>query len=279
MSRYPLLNQHLLVQGIIKPTDIMQPELLSLASAALVHTPEYLGKLQTSGLTPAEARRLGLPWSKELLQRARAAAGGTLLAARMALRDGMAANLAGGSHHAFADHGEACCVINDVAIAVCQLRIDGMIERAAIVDLDVRQGNGTAAIFESDDEVFTFSMHAARNYPAEKMRSNLDVPLNDGVGDQEYLDLLELHLPQVMDRADPNVVFYVAGVNVAADDRCGKLALSDQGIRLRDRMVIAAVRRRKVPLVIVMAGDCAPIRSRSAELHSLLFGEAVAYER
>jgi acetoin utilization deacetylase AcuC-like enzyme len=279
MSKYPLLKTALLLEGIITPADLMEPEALGSATLSVVHTPEYLAKLQASGLTAAETRRLGIPWSEELWLRSRVAAGGTLLAARTALGEGMAANLAGGTHHAFADHGEGFCVINDVAIAVSQLRGEGLIERAAIIDLDVHQGNGTAAIFETTDDVFTFSMHGERNYPLAKMRSNLDVPLNDGTCDQEYLEALERHLPAVLDHAAPEIAFYVAGVDVAADDRYGKLALTDEGIRQRDRMVIEAARRRGVPLVIVLAGGYAPTRARTAELHAHVFREAVGYER
>jgi acetoin utilization deacetylase AcuC-like enzyme len=201
------------------------------------------------------------------------------MAARAALGEGLAGNLAGGTHHAFADHGEGFCVINDVAIAILKLCEEGAIQRAAIIDLDVHQGNGTAAIFEHIDEVFTFSMHGERNYPLAKMRSNLDVPLRDGVADAEYLDSLQSHLPRVLDAAEPDLVFYLAGVDVAAGDRYGKLALTEEGIRLRDKAVIEAVRARGTPLCIVLAGGYAVSRARTAELHAHAFREAVAYER
>jgi acetoin utilization deacetylase AcuC-like enzyme len=279
MSKYSLLKEQLLHEGIIAPTDLIEPESLPAHLMGAVHTASYLDKLQSSGLSSAETRRLGMPWSEELWLRARVAAGGTLLAAQTALKDGMAANLAGGTHHAFADHGEGFCIINDVAIAVCGLRDTGLMRRATIIDLDVHQGNGTAAIFEANDDVFTFSMHGERNYPLAKMRSSLDVPLNDGTADSEYLDLLDRHLPAVLDHAAPELAFYVAGVDVAAGDRYGKLALSDEGIRQRDRMVIEAVRGRGVPLVVVLAGGYAPTRARTAELHTHVFREAAAYER
>jgi acetoin utilization deacetylase AcuC-like enzyme len=278
MSKYPLLKERLLHEGIITPSELIEPASIPAQTMGRVHTAAYLTKLQSMGLSAAETRRLGMPWSEELWLRSQLAAGGTLLAAQTALQDGQAANLAGGTHHAFADHGEGFCVINDVAIAVCQLRESGLIERATIIDLDVHQGNGTANIFEANDDVFTFSMHGERNYPLAKMRSSLDVPLNDGTGDSEYLDLLDRHLPVVLDHAAPELAFYVAGVDVAAGDRYGKLALSDEGIRLRDRMVIEAVRGRGVPLVIVLAGGYAPTRARTAELHAHVFREAAAYE-
>jgi acetoin utilization deacetylase AcuC-like enzyme len=279
MSKYPLLKDRLLAEGILATGDILEPEPLDTLTLELVHTREYLRKLESSSLTAAEQRRLGVPWSEALWQRSRLASAGTLLAARAALENGLAGNLAGGTHHAFADHGEGFCVLNDVAIAVRKLQQERVIEGAAIVDLDVHQGNGTAAIFEMQDEVFTFSMHGERNYPLAKMRSNLDVPLKDGVGDAEYLGLLQEHLPTVLDSAAADIVFYVAGVDVAAGDRYGKLALTEEGIRLRDRCVIEAVRRRGTPLNIVLGGGYAPSRARTAELHAHAFREAAAYER
>jgi acetoin utilization deacetylase AcuC-like enzyme len=278
MSKYSLLKDQLLAEGIVSAGDIMAPEPLDLPTLELVHTPEYLAKLRSSALSMTEQRRLGLPWSDALWLRSRLASAGTLLAARTALDRGLAANLAGGTHHAFPDHGEGFCVLNDVAIAVRKLQAERMIERAAIIDLDVHQGNGTAAIFEAQDEVFTFSMHGERNYPLAKMRSNLDVPLMDGVGDAEYLETLDRHLPAVLDAANADIVFYLAGVDVAAGDRYGKLALTEGGIRLRDRRVIEAVRARGAPLAIVLAGGYAATRARTAELHAQVFREAVAYE-
>jgi acetoin utilization deacetylase AcuC-like enzyme len=279
MSKYALLMEQLLAEGVLKSGDILEPEALDLSELELVHTPGYLAKLAASGLSATEQRRLGLPWSEALWQRSRLASAGTLLAARAALDQGLAGNLAGGTHHAFADHGEGFCVLNDVAIAIRRLQAEHLIERAAVVDLDVHQGNGTAAIFESEAAVFTFSMHGERNYPLAKMRSNLDVPLEDGMGDTDYLDALRRHLPTVLDAADADLVFYLAGVDVAAGDRYGKLALTEEGIRQRDRLVIEAVRGRGLPLCIVLAGGYAPTRARTAELHAHVFREAVAYER
>jgi len=279
MSKYLLLKDQLLAKGILAADDILQPEPLDDETLGLVHTPEYLAKLASAGLSAAEQRRLGLPWSEALWQRSRLASAGTLLAGRTALDQGLGGNLAGGTHHAFADHGEGFCVLNDVAIAIRRLQAERSIERAAVVDLDVHQGNGTAAIFEAEDEVFTFSMHGERNYPLAKMRSNLDVPLEDGVGDAEYLGALQRHLPRVLDTACADIVFYLAGVDVAAGDRYGKLALTEEGIRRRDQCVIEAVRDRGLSLVIVLAGGYAATRVRTAELHAHVFREAVAYER
>jgi acetoin utilization deacetylase AcuC-like enzyme len=279
ITKYSLLKERLLSEGVIAAGDILEPEPLDIPILRLVHTHEYLAKLETSALSAAEQRRLELPWSEALWQRSRLASAGTLLAARAALDQGLAGNLAGGTHHAFADHGEGFCVLNDVAIAIRKLQAERAVERAAVIDLDVHQGNGTAAIFENDAEVFTFSMHGERNYPLAKMRSNLDIPLKDGVGDAEYLDVLQRHLPTVLDIASADIVFYLAGVDVAAQDRYGKLALTEEGICSRDRYVIETVRSAGAPLVIVLAGGYAPTRARTAELHAHAFREAAAYER
>jgi acetoin utilization deacetylase AcuC-like enzyme len=278
MSKYLLLKNRLTADGLLAPRDMLEPEPIDIETAALVHTCDYLDKLQSSTLSAEEQRRLGLPWSQELWRRSRLAVGGTLRAARAALESGLAGNLAGGTHHAFADHGEGFCVINDVAIAISRLRAEGLIERAAVVDLDVHQGNGTAAIFEGDKTVFTFSMHGERNYPLAKMRSSLDVPLPDGTSDRDYLGALQRHLPAVLEQSRAEIVFYLAGVDVAAGDRYGKLSLTDEGIRLRERLVIEAVRDRGMPLVIVLGGGYAQTRARTAELHTHVFREAAAYE-
>jgi acetoin utilization deacetylase AcuC-like enzyme len=279
MSKFPMLRDQLLAEGVLAADDLFEPEPLDEATLALVHTPEYLDKLARTGLSAAEQRLLGMPWSEALWLRSRLASGGTLLAARIALAEGMAGNLAGGTHHAFADHGEGFCVLNDVALAIVRLRCDGRVRRAAVIDLDVHQGNGTAAIFEADEAVYTFSMHGERNYPLAKMRSKLDVGLPDHLDDAGYLAALRSHLPAVLEAARPDIAFYLAGVDVAGGDRYGKLSLTEEGIRLRDREVIAAVRDRGIPLVIVLAGGYAETRARTAALHAHAFREAVAYER
>jgi len=279
IAKFTLLKNRLLAEGVLAHTDIVEPEPVDLQTLQMVHTPEYLNKLELSGLSGAEQRRLGLPWSDALWLRSRLAAGGTVLAARMALRHGLAGNLAGGTHHAFADHGEGFCVLNDVAIAIAKLRAERAIDRAVVIDLDVHQGNGTAAIFERVEEVFTFSMHGERNYPAAKMRSNVDVGFKDGVGDDEYLAALDRHLPAVLDGSAADIAFYLAGVDVAAGDRYGRLNLSEAGIRARDRRVVQSVRGRGLPMTIVLGGGYAGTRERTAELHAHAFREAVEFER
>jgi acetoin utilization deacetylase AcuC-like enzyme len=216
-----------------------------------------------------------VPWSTALWRRSRLATQGTLMAARAALEDGLAANLAGGTHHAFPGHGEGFCVLNDVAVAIRVLQRDGRVQRALVIDLDVHQGNGTAAIFADDADVFTFSMHGERNYPTRKMRSTLDVGLDDGIGDAQYLALLGRHLEEILAGFVPEIVFYLAGVDPVVGDRYGRLALSDEGLRQRERRVLEACRSRGLPVVITIAGGYAPTPERTAALHSIVFEEAI----
>ncbi len=279
ISKYELLKDLLLEEGLVGSEDLLLPDPIDHDSLALIHTREYLAKLEGPGLSRAEERRLGLPWSQALWLRSRLAAGGTLLAARTALAEGIAANLAGGTHHAFADHAEGFCVVNDVAVAIAKLREEGRIERAVVIDLDVHQGNGTAAIFEHVVEVFTFSMHGERNYPLQKMRSSLDLALPAGMGDEDYRRVLREHLPEALERSRAGIAFYVAGVDIAAGDRYGKLALTDEGVRCRDRLVVSEARARAIPLVIVLGGGYAATRARTAELHAHALREAVEHER
>jgi acetoin utilization deacetylase AcuC-like enzyme len=276
MGKYPGVHRLLLEEGVIDAGDVMRPEPAPRALLERVHAREYLDKLETGTLSPAEVRRIGVPWSARLWRRSRLATMGTVLAARAALQDGLAGNLAGGTHHAFADRGEGFCVLNDVAIAVRALQQEGAAGRFVIVDLDVHQGNGTAAIFESDPDVFTVSVHGERNYPLAKMRSTVDVGLADGLGDAGYLETLERVLPDALDRAKAELVFYLAGVDPAAGDRYGKLALTEAGLRARDRCVAAACRQRGLPLVLLLAGGYAPTPERTARLHANTFIEAAA---
>jgi len=275
MAKYPLVRERLRDAGLLAARDELTPEEATLEDLARVHTADYLGRLAGDGLTPAEVRALGVPWTRLLLRRSRLAVQGTLLAARAALVDGIAGNLAGGTHHAFAGHGEGFCVLNDVAVAIRKLQHERRIERALVIDLDVHQGNGTAAIFAGDESVFTFSMHGERNYPARKMRSTLDVGLPDGIDDDAYLQTLESHLPRLTADFSPDIVFYLAGVDVAGGDRYGRFALTDTGIRARERCVLDWSRRCGLPLVITLAGGYSPNAVRTALLHCIVFEEAI----
>jgi acetoin utilization deacetylase AcuC-like enzyme len=274
MAKYPLLLERLLAEGTVTAGDLIEPVPAGLDDLGLVHTAEYLSQLAAGTLDAAAMRRIGVPWSPALWRRSRLAAQGTIEAARAALEQGLAANLAGGTHHAFPGHGEGFCVLNDVAVAIRVLQRDGLLRRALVVDLDVHQGNGTAAIFEGDADVFTFSMHGERNYPARKMRSSLDVGLADGIGDEEYLALLARHLGGILERFVPDLVFYLAGVDPVRGDRYGRLALSDDGLRRRERHVLETCRARGLPVAITIAGGYAATPARTAELHAHVFREA-----
>ena len=218
MRKYELLHACLLREGLLSPAEVHAPEEAPWDAVALVHGSGYLDRLQSGTLTEAEVRRIGMPWSTALVRRARLAVQGTINAAVAAIEsvDRIGANLAGGTHHALPDGGEGYCTLNDVAIAIRWLQREGYIRRALVCDLDVHHGNGTAVVFAGDDAVCTFSMHGERNFPLRKPPSTLDVPLADGTGDGAYLDLLRQHLPRLMDIHVPDIVFYLAGVDVVA---------------------------------------------------------------
>src|SRR3712207_2509829 len=237
IRKFELVRDRLVAEGTLAPSEIVEPRPAPVEDVLLVHTEDYVTRLRAGALTPREIRRLGLPWSKALVRRSFLATGGTLAAARAALREGVGSNLAGGTHHAFPDRGEGFCVLNDVAVAVRVLRRDRLITRAAVVDCDVHQGNGTATIFAADPEVFTFSMHGAKNYPLFKAASSLDVELADGTGDEAYLAALGAGLERVFAHR-PDIVFYLGGADPYRGDRLGRLALTIQGLRARDELVL-----------------------------------------
>ncbi|MGD8975998.1 MAG: histone deacetylase [Gammaproteobacteria bacterium] len=275
MAKFPDLHAILTDSAVIARGDIVRPKEAGLDLLRLVHTEEYLWKLDTGNLSPAEERRLGIPWTEPLWRRSRLAVSGTVNAGLMALEDGYSGNLAGGTHHAFPDHGQGFCVLNDVAIAIRRMTADGRIRRALVVDLDVHQGNGTASIFEPDAAVYTFSMHGEKNFPARKTRSNLDVGLPCGCGDERYLDTLADTLPGVIDAARPDCVFYLAGVDPVAGDRYGRMMLSEDGLADRDRFVIDRICAAGIPLVLLLSGGYADTPFRTAELHAVAFRTAV----
>jgi acetoin utilization deacetylase AcuC-like enzyme len=274
MGKYPALYEILLREQLIRAEDVIEPHEADWSDIMLVHTAEYLGALANGSLDRASVRRLGFPWTPALLRRSRLAVQGTIDAAVLALDHGIAANLAGGTHHAFVDHGEGYCVLNDVAIAIRFLQRSHRIRRALIIDLDVHQGNGTASVFADDPSVYTFSIHGENNYPLRKERSSRDVGVPDGVGDGAYIDMLTKHLAVVWGEARPDVVFYLAGVDPAAGDRYGRLSLTPEGIRLRDRFVLEETRRQGVPAVLVLAGGYARTALETAELHAMVHREA-----
>lgn len=266
IRKFELVRDRLVAEGTLAPAEIFEPREAPVADVLLVHTDDYVTRLRAGSLTQRESRRLGLPWSKALVRRSFLATAGTCAAARFALKEGVGANLAGGTHHAFPDHGEGFCVLNDVAVAVRVLRRDGQARRFAIVDLDVHQGNGTAHIFEGDETVFTFSMHGAKNYPLFKLPSSLDVELSDGTGDDEYLETLSRHLSRVFEHK-PDLVFYLGGADPFEGDKLGRLALTIAGLRARDEMVLRECRARGVAIATVMSGGYAAEIGDTVEIH------------
>jgi acetoin utilization deacetylase AcuC-like enzyme len=257
ITKYARIRDEIVARGLLPRQAIEEPDGADRWALELVHTPPYADAVLTGTLSPAEVRRLGFPWSPDLRERSLRTVQGTLEAARDALETGLGINLAGGTHHAYPGHGEGFCVFNDVAIAIRVLQREGRLGRAAVVDLDVHQGNGTAHIFTDDPDVFTFSMHGARNYPFRKERSALDVELDDGCEDAAYLTALDAHLGPVLDAAGPELVFYLGGADPYVHDRFGRLGLTVAGLLERDRRSFDAFRGRGLPAVLTLAGGYA----------------------
>lgn len=270
MPKFAHLLAHLRRTGLLLPAQEFVPEPAPRAWLELAHDSRYVTAVLEQRLDAAAIRRLGLPLSPVLALRSRCAVAGTVLTARLALEHGIACNTAGGSHHAFAGFGAGFCVFNDVAVAARVLTTAGLIRRALVIDLDVHQGDGTAAILARDPSVFTLSVHCRANFPARKQQSDLDVALDPGVGDATYLDLLANLLPAVLDRMRPDLVFYNAGVDPHVDDRLGRLALSDAGLAERERYVLALCRGRGLPLACVVGGGYADDLDVLARRHALL---------
>ena len=274
MAKYARLRELVVRNGIIDPAELHEAIPARWADLALVHTAEYLRDVERGTLPQSVQRRIGFPWSPQMVERARRSVGATIQAAQSALNDGAAANLAGGTHHAFADRGEGFCVFNDVAVAARVLLRDRLAHRVAVVDCDVHQGNGTAAIFAGDAAVFTFSMHGAHNFPFRKEMSDLDVTLEDGTRDAEYLTLLAEHLPRVLDIHDPDIVFYVSGADPYEGDRLGRLELTIEGLRHRDAFVFESCCARGIPVAVTMAGGYAADVEAIAAIHANTIAEA-----
>jgi acetoin utilization deacetylase AcuC-like enzyme len=266
---WPTSKYRLVIERLNTPT--FEPRIVSWDDLGLVHTREYLEKLRNNTLTAEDIATLELPWAPELADAFRLMVGGTCDAASAALDDGGSVHVGGGLHHAFANHGEGFCPLNDVAVAVRVLQRDGRIRRAAIVDCDVHHGNGTAMIFERDPEVFTFSIHQQHNYPLFKPRSDLDIGLEDGAGDARYLDALRSALPAIM-RSGPELIVYVAGADPFEGDRLGGLSVTKAGLRQRDELVIESGRSAGVPIVVVLAGGYAANVRDTVDVHVTTIG-------
>jgi acetoin utilization deacetylase AcuC-like enzyme len=267
IEKYERLRQRVLAEALVPPTHLHEPARVSPALLRLVHTDDYIDRFTQGMLSDVELRRLGFPWSPELVERSYRAVGGTCEAVECALEHGVAINLAGGTHHAFPSHGEGFCVFNDVAVAVRHALATGRIARAAIVDLDVHQGNGTHAIFADDPRVYTFSMHGRRNYPFHKVPGSLDVELDDGVDDERYLSELVRVLPGVLAASAPDLVVYLAGADPHEGDRLGRLSLTFDGLAQRDHLVLQSAREVGIPVAITIAGGYGRDIEQTVEVH------------
>lgn len=254
MLKYELIPEQLLYEGTLEPGDIVSPDVMNHEQLLLVHTSDYISKLERGELSKQEERKTGFPWSTQLVHREKVIMNGTWLAALAAKQDGVSMNVAGGTHHAYADRGEGFCLFNDLAIAAASLLKHDLAKKVLIIDLDVHQGNGTAAIFQGNQNVFTFSMHGKNNYPLHKEQSHLDVELPDGIADEVYLHLLKQSLDNIEQVFVPDFVFYQCGVDILVSDKLGRLGVSLSGCKERDAMVMKFCLKHKTPLVAAMGG-------------------------
>jgi acetoin utilization deacetylase AcuC-like enzyme len=273
MVKYSRVRERCVAEGVLAPGALAEPAVARWDDLALAHHADYLARVRDGALDESEQRRIGFPWSPEMVERSRRSVGATVAAARVALDDaaargwGVAVNLAGGTHQAHAGHGAGFCVFNDAAVACRVLQRDRGLSRVAVIDLDVHQGDGTASIFETDPSVFTLSIHGARNYPFRKARSTLDVALPDGAGDDVFLAAVEVHVPEVLRDFEPELVVYLAGADPFHDDRFGRLGMTKQGLEHRDRAVLGFCRDAGVPVAIAMAGGYARDTEDTVDVH------------
>src|ERR671910_1763492 len=267
MVKYSMLRERVARDGICGPGELSTPRAVTDQEILRAHAPDYLKRVVSGTLTQKEMRRIGFPWSKKMVERSRRASGGTLSACLAALDEGFAANLAGGTHHAFSNRGEGYCVFNDSAIAARAVQAAGLAERVIVVDTDVHQGNGTAEILRMDPTVFTFSIHGARNFPFHKEESDLDAPLPDGADDTEFLHALTVGLETALDVADADLAIYLAGADPFEGDRLGRLCVSKSGLAERDRIVLETCKERGIPVAVTMAGGYAREVEDTVDVH------------
>jgi acetoin utilization deacetylase AcuC-like enzyme len=279
MQKYSLLRQRVVESGLFAPEELCVPHAATDEEIIRAHDPDYLHRIQHGLLTAQEIRRIGFPWSPQMVERSRRSSGATIEACRAALEDGFAANLAGGTHHAFRDCGQGFCVFNDSAIAARAMQAEGRVLRVVIIDCDVHQGNGTAAILADDPTIFTFSIHGAKNFPFHKERSDLDIELDDGVDDAIYLAALERGLQQALELAQAELAIFLAGADPYVDDRLGRLALSKDGLAERDRLVFDACQVAGLPMAITMAGGYAPQIEDIVDIHFQTIRTAVERQK
>jgi acetoin utilization deacetylase AcuC-like enzyme len=267
IEKYTLLRQEVAAAGLVAAEDLIVPEPVIIPQLLQAHEEAYVTKVCEGLLTPKEIRRIGLPWSPELVERARRSVGGTIAACRAALADGLAVNLAGGTHHAFRDHGQGYCLFNDAVIGARTMQAEGRIGRVVVLDCDVHQGNGTAAITADDPSIFTFSIHSEQNFPLFKEQSDLDVGLEDNVGDAAYLDALDSGVRSALSLANAGLALYLAGADPHRDDLLGRLALSKEGLAERDRRVLKLCRGAGLRVAIVMAGGYGRCVDETVQIH------------
>ena len=267
MVKYSMLRERVARDGICGPGELSTPRAVTDQEILRSHAPDYLKRVVSGTLTQKEMRRIGFSWSERMVERSRRASGGTLSACLAALDEGFAANLAGGTHHAFSDRGEGYCAFNDSAIAARAVQAAGLLERVVIIDTDVHQGNGTAAILHGDPTVFTFSIHGAKNFPFNKVESDLDAALPDGAGDTVFLATLESGLQAALDAADADLAIYLAGADPFEGDRLGRLSVTKAGLAERDRIVLETCRERGIPVAVTMAGGYAREVEDTVDIH------------
>lgn len=274
MIKYELIPEQLLHEGMISPQNLYAPDMLEDELVLLTHDADYFYRLKNLLLSQQEIRRIGFPLSAQLVERELRIAKGTIQGCLYAMEHGVAFNVAGGTHHAGADWGEGFCMLNDQAIAANYLLHKNLAKRILMIDLDVHQGNGTAQIFENESRVFTFSIHGEKNFPFRKEKSDLDIGLDDGISDEAYLEILQQHLKIVFDQFKPDFVFYLSGVDILETDKLGKLSVSKQACRQRDRLVFQYCKSRKVPVQVSMGGGYSPEIKDIVEAHCNTFREA-----
>ncbi len=271
MSKYELIPAQLLHQGIIEQEHFFEPQPLEETWILRTHDKAYWQSLKELSISPKAARKIGFPVRKSLIDRGRVIAQGTIDCALYAKQYGVAMNVAGGTHHSFRDRGEGFCVLNDFAIASNYLLDNQLAQQILIIDLDVHQGNGTAKIFEQEPRVFTFSMHGAKNYPLQKENSDLDIPLEDGLEDEPYLDLVRAYIPRLLEEVQPDLVFYLSGVDVLASDKLGRLGLSIEGCKIRDQLVFEYCKAANIPVAVSMGGGYSPKLAHIVDAHCNTF--------
>lgn len=271
MQKYELLPQQLVHEGTAVPSDFFEPNIPDLKHILAVHTKEYVTDLMQLTLDPKAARKIGFPLSKELIERELRIANGTILGCKKALDKGIAFNIAGGTHHAYSNRGEAFCLFNDQAIGAQYLLNQKLVEKILIVDLDVHQGNGTAEIFQNTDAVFTFSMHGKSNYPFKKEQSDLDIALPDGTDDGLFLKRLSENLPPLIAAHKPDFIFYLAGVDILETDKLGKLSCTIDGCKKRDQFVFDLCKKHEIPVQVSMGGGYSPNIKTIVDAHANTF--------